>query len=270
MGRALQVINGQVTNPGATVSALTPNAGDSYTVQNAPLGSKIKLLDAWAFTTTNLLMRVHSPKMHDNVQNNRMQPVASKAYPLMDEYGIEDLFPQDPLVVEVTGGAAEVDGGALLIYYDNLPGINARLFHREEILPHVAHRFGVEVDLTSSATSMNYSATVAINASFDTFERGYDYAILGYTCATDGLSVGLKGADTGNLRLGGPLVALPFLTSSWFVELSRKTGLPTIPVFNSGNVASLVADVVAQATSTAYKVTFNCALLDQTLAGHAA
>lgn len=268
MGRALQVLTGQATNPGATITALTANTGDSFTVKNAPLGSNIELIDAWAFTTTNLLLRYRSPLLHDVSQNARLQPVASKSYPLMNNHAGQTLEPQDPLIVELTGGTAEVDAASFLVYYDNLPGAAARLFDWNEIAPLVEDLFTVEVDLTSSGTSCNYSATVALNGSFDTFRRGMDYAVLGYECATEGLTFGISGADTGNLRLGGPLTALPFLTRDWFVRLNQNTGYPCVPVINSANVAAINCDCVAQATSTAYKVGVNLALLSQTLPGH--
>lgn len=270
MGKALQVVTGQATNPSTTITALTPNTGDSFTVKNAPLNSRIELLDAWAFTTTNLLLRYRSPLLHDLSQNARLQPVASKSYPLMNQHAGQILEPQDPLIVEITGGTAEVDAASLLVHYENLPGADARLFDWNEIQPLVEDLFTVEVDLTSSGTSCNYSPTVALNASFDTFRRGMDYAILGYDCATEGLTFGISGADTANLRVGGPLTALPFLTRDWFIRLNMNTGYPCVPVINSANVAAINCDVVAQATSTAYKVGVHLALLNRTLPGHSA
>ena len=268
MGRALQVINGQVTNPGTTVTALTANTGDSFTVRNAIMGSKIRLMQAWAFTTTNLLMRIRSPLLHDATQASRLQPVASKAYPLMNGIAYQSLEPQDVLTVELTGGTAETDAAGLLVYYDDLPGANARLFDWAEVRPQIANLFTVEVDLTSSGTTCNYSATVAANGSFDTWRRNIDYALIGYECGTDGVSLGVTGADTSNLRVGGPLVALPFITDAWFVYLNKAFGVPTIPVFNSGNVGAINVDVVAQATSTSYKVGLHFAQLGTSLAGH--
>lgn len=268
MGKALQVINGQVTNPGTTATALTANTGDSYTVRNARMGSKILLLQAWAFTTTNLLMRIRSPLLHDASQASRLQPVASKSYPLMNGVIGQPLEPQDLLTVELTGGAAEVDAAGILVYYDDLPGAAARLFNYADIAGHIANLFTVEVDLTSSGTACNYSATVAINGSFDTFRRNIDYAILGYECGTEGLSLGITGADTSNLRVGGPLTAFPPITDAWFVYLNRAFGIPTIPVINSGNVGAINVDCVAQATSTSFKVGIHLAQLSTNLPGH--
>lgn len=268
MGKALQVITGQATNPGTAVSQLTANTGDSYTVRNSAQGSLIELLDAWAFTTTNLLMRIRSPLLHDQAQNMRLQPIASHSYPLMSREAKQVLQPQDNLIVELTGGTAEVDAGSLLVYYSDLPGADARLFDWAEVSPLIANLFTVEVDLTSSGTSCNYSATVALNGSFDTFKRNIDYAVLGYECATEGLTLGLTGSDTGNIRVGGPLTASPWITRDWFIVLSNTTGYPCIPVINSANVGATNVDCVAQGTSTSYKVAFHLAQLKTPLAGH--
>jgi hypothetical protein len=268
MGKALQVVNGQCTNPGTTVTQLTANTGDSFTVRNATAGSQVRLADAWAFTTTNLLMRYRSPLLHDVAQNARLQPIASKAYPLMNGRAIQTLEPQDPLIVELTGGTAEVDAGALLVYYDDLPGAQARLFDWQEIAGNVTNLFTVEVDVTSSGTSCNYSATTALNGSFDTWRRNIDYALLGYECGTEGVSIGITGADTSNLRVGGPLTAFPWITRDWFIGLNQRLGVPCIPVINSANVAATNVDIVAQATSTAFKIGLHFAQLTQPLAGH--
>lgn len=260
-GRALECINFQVTNPGATVSAVTANTGDSLTVRSTNFGVNIDLLQAWAFTTTNLLLRIRSPRMHDQAQNMRFQPTASLAYPLMPWGGAEPLYPQDPLTVEMTGGAAEVDIGALLVYYADLPGVSARLHTLAEISPLIQHLTTVEVDLTAAGTSGNYSATVALNGTFDTLIRNRTYAILGYESPNNLGSIGIKGADTGNLRVGGPLLNIPYLTSNWFVRLANEYQLPLIPVFNSANVAGILVDCTQQGTATNPKVAFNLALL---------
>lgn len=267
MGRALEILTGQVTNPGATITALTPNSGDSFTVRSTDMAADIELLQTWAFTTTNLLERIRSPRMHDQAQNLRLQPTASQPYPLLPFSGTQKLYSQDPITIELTGGAAEVDLASMLVYYDNLPGISARLHSPAEVLPLIDDLTTVEVDLTSAGTAGNYSATVALNANFDTLIRNRDYAILGYECATNGGTLGIKGVDTGNLRLGGPLTNLAFVTNDWFIDLSNRYNKPLIPVVNSANVAAILLDCACVATSTAFKIGLNLASLKNTLAG---
>ena len=268
MGQGLQIITGQATNPGATITALTPNAGDSLTVRSTNMNADIELLQTWAFTTTNLLERIRSPRMHDQAQNIRLQPPASTPRPLLPWGASQLLYSQDPITFEITGGAAEVDMASMLVFYNDLPGVAARLHSWNEIRPIIQNLTSVQVNVTSSATSCNYSATVALNGTFDTLIRNVDYAILGYECATTGGTLGITGVDTGNLRVGGPLYNQSEVTSSWFVALAQAYGRPCIPVINSANVAGINLDVACQATSTAFNITVNLAQLKTPLAGH--
>lgn len=265
MGAALEILTGQVTNPGATITALTPNSGDSFTVRSTDINADIELLQTWCFTATNLLERIRSPRMHDQAQNLRFQPTASNPYPLLPFGGSQKLYSQDPITIELTGDAAAVDMASMLVYYQNLPGIQARLHAPSEVIPLIDDLTTIEVDLTSSGTSCNYSPTVAANANFDTLIRNRDYAILGYMCGTTGGTLGIRGVDTGNLRIGGPLTNLAFVTNDWFIDLSNRYNKPLVPVFNSANVAALLIDCACQAVSTSFKIGLNLASLKQNL-----
>lgn len=265
MGKALQVITGQVTNPNTTLTQLTPNVGDSFTVRSADPGSDIELLEAWSFSATAGVLRIRSPRMHDQAQNMRFQTVASIPRPVMAFEENQILYPQDNVTVEMTGDSAAVDLASLLVYYQSLSGVQANLHAWSEIQPLIDKLTTVEVDLTSSPTACNYSATVALNGTFDTLIRNDFYAVLGYECGTTGGTLGLTGVDTGNLRVGGPLYNQTEFTADWFVMLNRLTGYPTIPVINAANVAGINIDCACQAVSTSFKVAFNLAHLKSPL-----
>lgn len=268
MGAALEVITGLATNPGVGPAQLTANSGDSYAVRSTDVAADIELWNAWAFTNTNLLMRIRSPRMHDQAQNIRLQPPAAIPRPLIGLQPSQRLYSQDNLIVELSGGAAEVDLASILVYYRNLPGIAARLHSWSEVEPLIQNLTSVEVQPVSSATAGNYGAAVALNSAFDTLIRNVDYAVLGYECATVGCTFGIRGADTGNLRIGGPLYNQTEVTASWFVNLSQANGnAQTIPVVNAANVAAILCDVAAQATATTFKVSVNLAQLKQPLPG---
>lgn len=261
MGRALEVVTAQVTNPNTTVTALTANSGDSLSIRSTNPGSEIELLNAWAFSATAGVLRIRSPRMHDQAQNARFQTVASQPRPVMGYEESQQLYPQDNVIVEMSGDAAAVDLATLLLYYNDLPGIASNLHMWSEVQPLIDKLTTVEVDLTSSATSCNYSATVALNGTFDTLIRGDWYAIIGYECGTTGGTLGIRGADTGNLRVGGPLYNQTEFTADWFAMLSRVTNRALIPVFNAANVGAILVDCACQATATSFKVGFNLAHL---------
>ena len=261
MGKALQVVTGQVTNPNTTLTALTANTGDSFTVRAADPGTDIELLEAWAFAATAGVLRIRSPRMHDQAQNTRFQTVASIPRPVMAFEENQVLYPQDNITVEMTGDSAAVDLASMLVYYSSIQGVSANLHSWAEVQPLIDKLTTVEVDLTSSGTACNYSATVALNGTFDTLIRNDYYAVLGYECGTTGGTLGLTGVDTGNLRVGGPLYNQTEFTADWFVLLSNRTQYPCIPVINAANVAGINIDCACQATSTSFKVAFNLAHL---------
>lgn len=266
MPAALEVLTGQVTNPGATLTAITMNSGDSLSVRATDVSADIELWNAWAFTNTNLQARIRSPRMHDQSQNIRLQMPAATPRPLFGLQPSQRLYSQDNIIAELAGGAAEVDLMSLMVYYADLPGISARLFPWNQVEPLIQNLTSVEVDVISSGTAGNYGAALALNSLFDTLIRNVDYAVLGYECATVGHTVGLRGADTGNLRIGGPLYNQTELTSSWFVTLSQANGqAPVIPIINAANVGAILCDCAAQAVTTTFKVSWNLAQLKSPL-----
>jgi hypothetical protein len=99
--------------------------------------------------------------------------------------------------------------------------------------------------VNTPTASGTYSGEVAINSSFDNFKANVDYALLGYLVSAQCGAVTWKGIDTGNLRVGGPGdVAGRQYTSEWFVRLSRRYGMPLIPVFNASNRFAIFQNIV--------------------------
>lgn len=260
MGKALQVVSGRVTNPGATITVLTANTGDSFAVRNASVGSDIWLEEAWAQEATVGVMRIRSNLLHDNSQGIRLR-VAQSAKPLLPIWQEQPLQAQDLLTVELSGGAAETDVGAFLVYYSDLPGANARLATWEEIEARIVDTMGAELTMTSGATVGQYGGSQAVNANFDTFQRNRDYALLGYLVDTSVGVVGITGPDTGNIRVGGPGNVDPIVTRSWFCDLAKFSGRPHIPIINASNIAATTADLVHTAAGAAVNVTLIFGLL---------
>src|SRR5690348_5198952 len=107
MGRALEVIAGRVTNAGATITALTADTGNSFTVKNFNDPARAYLDGIWAQSATAGVIRVRSPKFHDFVQGIRYTDIAGVSRNLLPD-GLEQLlYAQDVLTFEMSGGGAE-------------------------------------------------------------------------------------------------------------------------------------------------------------------
>lgn len=251
MPRTFEVISGRVVNPGAALTALTPNTGDTFNVRNFSLQSAASLEDIWTMGAAAQVVRVRSPKLHDFSNGLRLVSTAGVTRGLLPDEGREPLYPSDGLTVESTGGAAETDSVALLVRYEDLPGQQARLAGWDELKPRIAHLVGLQTTVAAPATAGDYAAGVGIDTTAGALKANTDYAILGYDVDTQCLLVGFQSTDFGSLRLGGPGGNEPDDTRGWFIDLSRRTGDPYIPIFNSnnkGNVLVSVAKVALTAT----------------------
>lgn len=262
MGHALQAISGRVTNPGAVITALTPNTGDSFVVRNFQQGASNAYLESmWAMAGTAGVARIRSALLHDNAQGIRQRFTATDPAELLPDEVEQLLYPQDTLTVEMSGGGAETDVLSLLLYYDDLPGVDSRLFGWDQLKPRVQQYMAIECDLTSGATVGQYGGQQAINANFDTLKANTDYAILGYNVDANCGLVGFSSPDFGNLRVGGPGSTRHEVTVGWFLDLSRKSGKPMIPVFNSANKGNTLVDLVHTAAGAAVNLSIICAQL---------
>ena len=128
----------------------------------------------------------------------------------------------------------------LTLQYDDVPGLNGRYIDELTYSSFVEEFSVVKVDLTA-ATTVAYSAAVAINATQDNFIANRDYAVLGISTTVSQGMITLQGSETGNVRIGVPgHISKKDIGSRYFIEMTRRTGLPCIPVFNSANKSSAI------------------------------
>lgn len=257
MGQAFEVIDTFVTNPGAgpAMVATAPFPGDTLAVKNFDSPSRAALVDVWATSATTGAMRIRSPRLHDNVQGLRFREIAAINRALLADELEQPLYAQDALIVEMFGGAAETDGAALLIWYDDMQGVSPNLTSWDGIANRIVNLVNVEVAVAAGAAVGQRSAASALNATFDLLIANTDYALLGYEVDANGLSVGLRGPDTGNLRIGGPMTTERIETRDWFLSLSRASARPMIPVINSANKAATLVDTTQVVAGVAANVT---------------
>lgn len=266
---ALNVITGRVTNPGATITALTANTGDSFTVKSFPFGSDARILTAWAQTATAGVLRIRSPRLHDVNQGLRLRTVTTAARPLIPWYNVDQpLLPQDVLTFEGSGGGAETDVYSFLVYYANLPGIMAHLISPQEAEARIVNVAGMEVQVTSSATAGQYGGSTNLNATFDNWKRNVDYAILGVLSDTAGCTVGITGPDTGQTRIGLPMTTEPLVGFQFFMDLANLDNTPLVPVINAANIGATQIDCAT--TSAGATVNFTVIVAELSGSGPAA
>lgn len=257
MGKAMELVTGQVTNPASAITALTMSSGNSSTVRNADLNSYVGLVQTWANFHNVGMWRIRSPKLHDNVQGLRYRIPASQIDPLIIPGVNQRLVPQDQLTLEIqsAAGAGVIEQAAMLLYYSDLPGNSARLIGNAELLKRTVNMWTTEVSITAGAAG-GYSGQVAINSSFDNFKANTDYAIVGYTVDTRCTAVRVTSPDFSNLGIGGPgMASSRWPTVRWFEYLSEEYSLPMIPVFNAANKAGTLVDVMQDNGAAAVVVT---------------
>ncbi len=257
MGKAIEIITGGVVAPGATLTALTMNPGDSTTVRNFT-DSKARLLCAWPTGQTTLgQFCIRSPRMHDNVRGitvpNPVVPILTQIF----SPKLQELVAQDQLIVQLSGSAGALDQllASLIIQYDNLPGIEGNFITVEELKSRGVDLMSCINTLTPT-TGMAYESAVAINATNDLMKANTQYALIGYEVTVAAHAVTWRGSDLGNLRIGAPARLIDNVDSrSWFCKLSDLTGLPCIPVFNSANKANTFVEVVSDENAAATTLT---------------
>ncbi len=253
-----------VSDPGAAYTACTPAGGDSLTVRNFSLTSNAFLQSFDREGATKGVFRVRSPKLHDNVKGIHIAVSETPTLFAIPPESNQVLFPQDTLIIESPGGAAEYEVVTLGIYYSQMPGSGQRLYSWGDISPNIEYVDTIEVATTSAATPTTWPDTVITTT--DTLLRANtDYAVLGYAVDTPLAAVALKGADTSNFRVGGPGKEWTALTNRYFVEQSARSGRPCIPVFNSANANNTYVSTIDAGASTTSNVSLIVACLSHNL-----
>lgn len=264
MGKALEVVTSFVTAPGATLTANVACTGNSLQVRSADVKSKVSLLETWAFNQVAGAYRIRSPRLHDAVNGIRTRvPAASvlPKYPGINNSGFKQfLIPQDTLIVEQSGSAVggQIESNAMLLYYDSLPGVSARLITDNLLQQYGVNVTTIEATITGVATGQ-YGGAVLVSAATQNLKANTDYALLGGLVDTRCTVVRATGVDFGSLGVGFPgEPSIQDVTNNWFQALSISSGLPTIPVFNSANFGGISVDVQTNQAGGTFIVDLIC------------
>lgn len=273
MPDGLQVLNFYNQDLGGTTAvALTPGTGDSGTFFNVPQGSVAWLGEVWAVNSATAgEIYLTASRFHDQVFGIRGSvPAGTTTAPAnasvrLSGIGIDQpIYPSDVLTVSAIGADNDKVNVTVLAYYQDIPGIDARLITYEDCKARGWNQVGIKTTLTPG--SGNWGTGVALNASDNRLHANTDYAILGF-CANLPLSaVGISGIDTGNLRTGGPVLANSEHDENMFVDFARAYNSALIPVINSNNAGNTFL-YAAGVGSTATEVDVMMVELDRRPAG---
>ncbi|MGB7025609.1 MAG: hypothetical protein WBD73_17610, partial [Candidatus Acidiferrales bacterium] len=251
------------TNPGASAAAVA-STGDTFQIRNFAATDRALLTSIIRQGATEGLVQLLSPLLHDNVRGITFTPSETPTAVLKGRRLSQPLKAQDLLAINIGGGAAEVDAGAFTVFYTNLPGAAARLHMWSDIAALIKNVKPLEVDFNTNAVGGIWTDTV-ITTTESLLHANTDYACLGYITDVAVCAFGLKGTDTGNLRVCGPGVLRSEVTSDYFAKLSDETGMPTIPVINAANAGNTFASCLAVAAAAAVKGQLILAELSQNL-----
>jgi len=271
MGLAYEVIgfNGTTGAVGDVYADAAADAGDTLTIRQFAQGSKAQLefigLQPAAAGATRV--EVKSPVLHDNVQGIELVTAESPAAFLMPERTGEPMQPGDTLTVQVATSvaAATVIGGALGIYYQNVDGLAASLKMWSDISAQITHIKPFSV--TPGAVAANTWLDTSLDTAAAQLDANRYYAVLGYVTSDPYVAVGIKGQNTGNVRVGGPGATSTLNIANYFVEVSDLQQTPHIPVFYANNKGSTYLSLLSAVAVAAPKdVVLVCAQLAPTYA----
>ena len=260
MPNAVQTLAGFATAAGAGTLTVTPSPPDILAVPSFNVSSKGYIEKVAVSGTTVDFARIRSPRMHDANQGLRLQVGGTLRRDLLPVSLQEQVYPADTPIIELDATGAATNGILFSYAFDDLPGAQPVLQTWEAVAPRIIHTMGCQVTATSGAIG-TWGAAAALNSTFDNFEAGAWYALLGYTCGTACLGMRVTGKDTGNLGIGGPGSTDPLETRNYFVIWDRTVTQPRIPLIQANNKASTFIQTVDVAAATVSAFTLYLAQL---------
>ena len=261
----LETIGYSATAPGATGTAAAALAGDSLTIKNSVLGKRALIVAHVADKQLLGWEQVAFPSGHDSTRGYRVSAAASEVNNLLPRGLAHRVNPQETLSITMVGSitAGDVETGLLWVWYEDMPGINARLLTAAECLSRVEKLTTVYCSITTTA-GPGWTGGEAITSESDLLLANRDYALLGATCSIETAGIGVRSADWGGVRVAIPGNELrPDITGRWFLDLALSLDLPMIPVLNSGNKGNILIDCAQDENAAAVTLSLILGLLPQ-------
>lgn len=245
MPQGLQTLTfSKVSLTGGAFEALSPIGTDSATFFNVPQGSVAYLAEVWAVDNLHACeISITASRFHDQVFGIRASVTSgattapvNRSVPI-NSIGIDQpIFPSDVLTVQANGTAADDVIVTMTVYYQDIPGIHARLASYDYVKNHTKNVVGINTNLTPGDGVAG--TAVALNAADNRLHANTDYALLGFTGSLAFASLTVSGVDTGNLKVGGPVLGDPSHDAEMFLDFARAYNAPLVPIINSNNAGS--------------------------------
>lgn len=260
MPQALQTIVGfkqTLTGGGGFADTLTPGTGDSFTFQDANGSPCGVLAEIWGCDDASPCeFSFTASRFHDRIEGIAgWVPDGSTLAPpnrqmLVSPKGADQpIYASDVMTVRAAGTAGDNVNVCLNLYYTDLPGIAARLFPAATVLGMTVNLLGVDASVTPGAG--DWGTSVSLSAATRRLDAERYYAVLGFTAEAPLATVAISGFETGNLRIGGPVVGDGEHDATQILDLARWYNAALVPVIagnNQDNVLVWAADTNAGAT----------------------
>jgi hypothetical protein len=246
MPPAIDTVTATVTAAAAGGSAAAAVSGDSLIVRST--SGRVRLLNMWIDTDATGFVQLTSPKLHDNTRGLRFRTTVHEPFPLLPYESMQDLYPVDQLALTVASaaGAGKIDNTTLMVYYDDITGIQQALIDVPTLQKRKLETVTVEYAPGAPASGSTYAGLAAINAQSDLLKRGSSYALVGYQVSANLTTLTIRGADSGNFRIPMPgYFPAGFASGTWFYDLSQYFGLSLIPVFQANNSPGIFIEQIS-------------------------
>lgn len=250
---AIDTIASFQTTSGASLAAGVMATGDSASVRAFPSSSKAHIVAAfYDDVTAPAACRVRSAYFHDNVRGLQFTPGVTTPFQLLPPRAAQELHPSETLTFELSAAASTGKALlALLNYYDQLPGSDARLHMPGDILGIIKNIKPVYVAVGSGANTAGQWLDLVLTTSESILKADTDYAVLGLVFDQAVAALAIKGSDTGNLRVGVPGGTNHPHGADYFLWLSDQLQKPCVPVINANNAGSTYASIISSAATGA-------------------
>lgn len=257
---------------GGVFEALAAGTNNSLTFQNFPDSSRAEVFQVWGVDDAHAcLFSIYATRWHDQqkailfeVPSSASTVPVKRAWPGTPDGVNQRAYPSDVMVAQANGTASDNVNLTMATYYENLPGVDARLCTYDYVRGHTRNLVGIQIATTPGAG--NWGASVALNSSDNRLHAGRDYAVLGFTSNLALAAVSLTGVDTGNFGTGGPVLGDPNMDASLFINYARSYNTALIPVINANNAGAIFIQS-AHTSATATVLTVQMAELDTIFTG---